>query len=258
MAEANAKKQIVGTWGFHSHKDFSKSKPEECNVWFFEQVFNFLRSFYGLVMPDNMEIITYNATQHIKKDKLTQQTFLDEFMLILKGLKEPIWTFRLNLGLVGFIRTHHDPDKTVRVQIQEPSSFIVWGGPDETGFQTFSISYHLFNAGSLQGSDEMLWSVNQPFLEKSLKKWEKQTGKALEVVKGNAPNAAGQPTRHGFKRPTGPERPRAPMPSGAPAVKTGAPVVQTTTPVNPATPAAKPAPARPSTRPAGAKPIQRS
>lgn len=201
MAEANAKKQLLGTWGFHSHKDFSKSRPEECNVWFFEQVFNFLRSFYGLVMPDSMEIITYNATQHIKKDKLTQQTFLDEFMLILKGLKEPMWTFRLNLGLVGFIRTHHDPDKTVRVQIQEPSSFIVWGGPDETGFQTFSISYHLFNEGALQGSDEMLWSVNQPFLEKALKKWEKQTGKTLEIVKGNAPSVSAQQSRHGFKRP---------------------------------------------------------
>ncbi len=249
MAEVKAKRQIVGTWGFHSHKDFSKAKPEECNVWFFEQVFNFLRSFYGLVMPDNMEIITYNATKHIKKDKLTQQTFLDEFMLILKSLKEPIWTFRLNLGLVGFIRTHHDPDKTVRIQIQEPSSFIAWGGPDETGFQTFSISYNLFNAGSLPGGDEMLWSVNQPFLERALKKWEKQTGKVIEVVKGNAGVQGGQPMRHGFKRPVG-AKPRETVaaPAGSPP-----PAPPQQGPVRPS--AAPPRPAPP--RPAGARPIQK-
>lgn len=226
MAEVQAKKQVVGTWGFHAGKDFSKVKPEENNVWFFEQAFNFLRAFFGLVMPDSMEIITHNANNHIKKEKLDQQTFLDEFMLILKGLKEPIWTFRLNLSIVGFIRSHHDPDNPVRVQIQEPSSFIVWGGPDETGFQNFSISYQLFNDGVLHGSDEMLWSVNQPLLEKALRKWEAQSGHAIEVVKGNANKAGGKATRYGFKRPPGA---RSRRPAGA----------------------------RPVRRPAGARPIRR-
>lgn len=211
MTEVKARNQVVGTWGFNSNMDFSRVRPEETNVWFFEQSFNFLRSFFGLVMPDNLEIITYNAAKHIKKGGLDQQTFLDELMLILKGLKEPIWTFRLNLNLVGFIRTQHDPDNPVRIQIQEPSSFIVWGGPDETGFQNFSISYNLFNAGSLPGSDEMLWSVNQPLLEKALKKWEVQTGRRIEIVQSNA-SARGQATRNGFRRPPPPPRRPAPPP----------------------------------------------
>lgn len=199
LAETRAKKQMVGTWGFNANRDFSKATSEETNVWFFEQVFNFLRSFFGLVLPDNMEVITYNATQHIKKENLEQQTFLDELMLIMKNLKEPIWTLRLNLNLVGFLRTHHDPDSLVRIQIQEPSSFIVWGGPDETGFENFSISYSLFNESVLEGTDEMLWSVNQPILEKALKKWERQTGYNIELVESNVP---GVPTfRHGFGRP---------------------------------------------------------
>ncbi len=199
LNEVSQKKQVVGTWGFNSNRDFSRASPEETNVWFFEQVFNFLRSFFGLVLPDNMEIITYNATQHIKKEDLEQQTFLDELMLILKNLKEPIWTFRLNLNLIGFIRSHHDPDNPVRVQIQEPSSFIVWGGPDETGFQSFTISYTLFSESLLEGSDEMLWSVNQPILEKALKKWETQSGQIIDVVESNSPKA--KPFRHGFKPP---------------------------------------------------------
>lgn len=201
LREVKAKKQVVGSWGFNANRDFSKVSPEETNVWFFEQVFNFLRSFFGLVMPDNIEVITYNATKHIKKGNLDQQTFLDELMLIMKSLKEPIWTLRLNLNIVGFIRTHDDPDNPVRVQIQEPSAFLLWGGPDETGFEMFSISYHLFSEGLLLGSDEMLWSVNQPLLEKALKKWERQTGKSVEPVQSNAASLGGQPTRYGFKRP---------------------------------------------------------
>lgn len=201
MKEVEAKNQVIGAWGFNSQIDFSKTSSEETNVWFFEQSFNFLRSFFGLVMPDNLEIITHNATKHIKKSNLTQQTFLDELMLILKGLKEPIWTFRLNLNLVGFVRTHVNPDQPVRIQIQEPSSFIAWGGPDETGFQNFSISYNLFSESRLQGSDEMLWSVNQPLLEKALKKWELQTGRVIDKVQSNAA-ARGRVFRQGFKRPT--------------------------------------------------------
>lgn len=206
FTETNAKKQIIGTWGFNSNRDFSKVTAEETNVWFFEQVFNFLRSFFGLVLPDNLEVITYNATQHIKKENLEQQTFLDELMLVMKGLKEPIWTLRLNLNLVGFIRSHHDPDSVVRIQIQEPSSFIVWGGPDETGFQNFSITYSLFNESVMEGTDEMLWSVNQPILEKALKKWEDQTGYAINAVNSNAKAPV---FRHGFKPP--PRRAPAPI-----------------------------------------------
>lgn len=205
LSEITVREQVVGSWGFNSQRDFSKSRSEEINVWFFEQAFNFLRSFFGLVLPDNMELITYNATQHIKKGNLEQQTFLDELMLILKNLKEPLWTFRLNLNVVGFLRTHHDPDKMVRVQIQEPCSLIIWGGPDETGFQTFSITYKLFNESVLEGTDEMIWSVNQPLLEKALKKWEKQTGKILEKVQSNAPSTP--VFRHGFKRPAPVRRP---------------------------------------------------
>lgn len=220
FAEVSAKKQVVGSWGFNSMRDFTRVTPEETNVWFFEQVFNFLRSFFGIVLPDNLEIITYNATQHIKKPNLEQQTFLDELMLVLKNLKEPIWTLRLNLNLVGFVRTHHDPDSVVRIQIQEPSSFIVWGGPDETGFQTFSISYALFNESVLEGSDEMLWSVNQPILEKALRKWEQQTGHAIEVVESNA---TGVPSfRHGFKAPArrAVPVPRRPAPAPGPSRST--------------------------------------
>ncbi|MBI2340414.1 MAG: hypothetical protein HYU99_08645 [Deltaproteobacteria bacterium] len=198
-AEATAKEQVVGSWGFNSNRDFTKTSAEETNVWFFEQVFNFLRSFFGLVLPDSLEIITYNATQHIKKQNLEQQTFLDELMLIMKNLKEPIWTLRLNLNIIGFVRTHHDPDNLVRIQIQEPCTFIVWGGPDETGFQTYSIGYTLFNESVLEGTDEMIWSVNQPILEGALRKWEKQTGHIIDIIDSNTGRA---PTfRYGFKRP---------------------------------------------------------
>lgn len=199
LAEATSKRQVVGTWGFNSNRDFSKVSPEETNVWFFEQVFNFLRSFFGLVLPDNLEIITYNATKHLRKENLEQQTFLDELMLMMKGLKESIWTLRLNLNLVGFLRTHHNPDQVVRIQIQEPSSFIAWGGPDETGFQNFSISYTLFNESVLEGSDEMIWSVNQPILEKALKKWERQTGQMIQLIDANT--TAAPVYRHGFRKP---------------------------------------------------------
>lgn len=220
MNEVKAKKQVVGTWGFNSHMDFTKTSSEENNVWVFEQVFNFLRSFFGLVMPDNMEVITYNATKHIKKKGLDQQTFLDELMLVMKGLKEPIWTFRLNLNIVGFIRSHADPDNPVRVQIQEPSSFIVWAGPDETGFQNFSISYNLFNESALMGSDEMLWSVNQPLLEKGLRKWEMQSGRMIESVQGNSASRGGMATRYGFKKPL--RRRTGARPTGAPNPTSGA------------------------------------
>ena len=56
LDEATDKGQIVGTWGFNSNIDFSRMRQEETNVWFFEQVFYFLRAFFGLVMPDSMSV----------------------------------------------------------------------------------------------------------------------------------------------------------------------------------------------------------
>lgn len=203
---------VVGSWGFSSNIDFTRMSPEENNVWFFEQVFNFLRSFFGVVMPDSIEITTYNATQKINRDKLDQMTFLDEFMLILKKLKERIWVVKLKLSIVGFVRSDWDPDNPVRVRIQEPATFMAWGGPDESGFQTLSISYVLFSSRPVAKANGVaVWSVNQPLLEKALKKWERQTGKRIDVVRGNSEDLSLY--RHGFKKaaPTA-TRPKAPPP----------------------------------------------
>ncbi len=201
LADSADRGHIVGAWGFHSNVNFARMRPEETNVWFFEQTFNFLRAFFGLVLPDSLEVITYNATQRIEKKGLDQMTFLDELMLIMKKLKEPMWTLRLNLNVIGFLRTAHDPDKPIRLQIQEPTSLIIWGGPDETGFQKFSISYTLFSSAILPGDHMELWSLNQPILEKALQKWEQQTGHMIDVVDstGNVPVH-----RHGFGKPKPP------------------------------------------------------
>ncbi|OGQ06308.1 MAG: hypothetical protein A3F82_03495 [Deltaproteobacteria bacterium RIFCSPLOWO2_12_FULL_44_12] len=199
LSESTRKKQVVGSWGFHSNLNFTKMSTEETNVWFFEQVFNFLRAFFGLVVPDHMEVITYNAVKQIKKENLNPMTFLDELMLVMKNLNEPLWVIRLHLNLVGFLRTDWDPDNLVRFQIQEPANFVVWGGPDENGFQTFSISYALFSNQKLKGEDSLLWSINQPLLEKAMKKWEKQSGHRIEVVRGNSKDL--NLYQHGFKEP---------------------------------------------------------
>jgi hypothetical protein len=199
LTESTVRGQVVGSWGFDPRVDFTSMNSEQVNVWFFEQVFNFLRTFFGLVVPDSMEITTYNATQQITRENLNQMTFLDEFMLILKGLTESIWCVRLNLNIVGFLRTDWDPDKPIRLQIQEPATFIVWGGPDETGFQTFSIGYRLFSEQKLEGEHALLWSMNQPLLEKALRKWEQQTRHQIEVVTSNSDDLPLY--RHGFSRP---------------------------------------------------------
>ncbi|MDO8527775.1 MAG: hypothetical protein Q7T03_08830 [Deltaproteobacteria bacterium] len=199
LKESSLKKQVVGSWGFNSNLNFTKMSTEETNVWFFEQVFNFLRAFFGLVVPDRMEVSTYNGTKQIKKENLNQMTFLDELMLVMKNLNEPLWVIRLHLNIVGFLRTDWDPDNMVRVQIQEPANFVVWGGPDESGFQSLSISYALFSNQKLKGEDSLLWSINQPLLEKALKKWEKQSGRRIEVVKSNSKDV--DLYSHGFKTP---------------------------------------------------------
>lgn len=199
LDESTAKKQVMGSFGFNSKINFTKMSNEETNVWFFEQVFNFLRAFFGLVVPDRMEVVTYNAGKQIKKENLNQMTFLDELMLVMKNMKDPIWVIRLHLSIVGFLRSEWDPDNMIRLRIQEPSNFVVWGGPDESGFQTFSISYSLFSKQTLKGENTLLWSINQPLLEKALKKWEQQSGKQIEVVKGNSKDL--RLYRHGFKEP---------------------------------------------------------
>jgi len=192
--------QVIGCWGFNPHVDFTHMDQEETNVWFFEQIFNFLRSFFGVVVPDNMEITAYNASQQVTRENLNQMTFLDELMLVMKKLEEPIWCIRLNLNIVGFLRTDWEPDKPVRLQIQEPATIIVWGGPDETGFQTFSMGYKLFSEQKLEGEHSLLWSVNQPLLEKALKKWERQTHHRIDIVESNSDDLPMD--RHGFAKPT--------------------------------------------------------
>jgi hypothetical protein len=205
LMESTERGRIIGTWGFNPHVDFTHMDSEETNVWFFEQVFNFLRAFFGIVVPDNMELTIYNAVKQINKDNLNQMTFLDELMLVMKGLKEKIWCIRLNLNIVGFLRTDWDPDKPIRLHIQEPATFIVWGGPDETGFQTFGMGYKLFAEQKLEGEHSMLWSVNQPLFEKALKKWERQSKHMIDVIEGNSDDLP--LARHGFSKPA-PMRPR--------------------------------------------------
>lgn len=196
---ASARGEAVGSWGFASNVDFTRMSPEENNVWFFEQIFNFLRSFFGIVMPDSIEITTQNASQQVTRGNLDQMTFLDELMLILKNLKERIWVAKLKLSIVGFVRSDWDPDNPVRVRIQEPATLMVWGGPDESGFQSFSISYVLFsNSKMAKHEGVMLWSVNQPLLEKALKKWERQTGRQINVVQSNSDDL--NLHRHGFQK----------------------------------------------------------
>jgi hypothetical protein len=197
--EATERGQVVGSWGFNPTIDFTRMNPEQSNVWFFEQIFNFLRAFFGLVVPDNMEITTYNATKQITKENLNQMTFLDELMLVLKGLTEPIWCVRLNLNIVGFLRTDWDPDKPIRLQIQEPANFIVWGGADETGFQSFSLGYKLFSEQKVEGEHSLIWSMNQPLLEKALRKWGRQCRHRIDVVKSNSDDLPLY--RHGFSKP---------------------------------------------------------
>jgi len=197
LDEASDKGQVVGSWGFHSDMDFTSMSTEETNVWFFEQVFYFLRAFFGLVMPDTIELITYNATQHIERKGMDQQTFLDELMLMMKQLKAPLWTMRINLSIIGFLRTSHDPDNPVRLKIQEPTSLIVWGGPDESGFQTFSIGYNLFSSTELAGEDQQLWSMNHELLEKALRRWEEQTGHEIDVIDSSGNLTMSQ---HGFSK----------------------------------------------------------
>lgn len=204
--ESSLKKgEVMGSWGISSYLDFTTMSSEESNVWFFEQTFNFLRAFFGIVMPDSLEVITHNASRQINKDKLDQMTFLDELMLVMKNLKEPIWSLRLNLSIVGFIRDDWDPDRPVRIRIQEPAHFIVWGGPDESGFQSFSLSFRLFSVQEVRNHGVALWSLNQPLLEKALQKWEQQSGQRIDVVQGNSPDLSLD--RHGFKSPA-PAKPR--------------------------------------------------
>lgn len=199
LAHSLVRNDIVGSWGFESNLDFTKMSKEETNVWFFEQTFNFLRAFFGLVLPDSIEVITYNATKQVNKEGLDQMTFLDELMLIMKNLTEPIWVVKLNLSIVGFLRTDWEPDKPIRLRIQEPANFIVWGGPDEKGFQAYSISYKLFSSQLIESEGVALWSMNQPLLEKALKKWEKQSGRAINVVRGNSDELPLY--RYGFSKP---------------------------------------------------------
>lgn len=199
LLESTEREQVVGSWGFNANVDFTNMDMEETNVWFFEQVFNFLRSFFGIVVPDNMEVTTYNASNQITKENLNQMTFLDELMLVMKGLKEPIWCIRLNCNIVGFLRTDWDPDKPIRLQIQEPATFIAWGGADETGFQTFSMGYKLFSEQKLEGEHSLLWSVNQPLFEKALRKWERQSRHVIDVVESNSDDLSLD--RHGFSHP---------------------------------------------------------
>ncbi|MFH0799555.1 MAG: hypothetical protein V2A66_05165 [Pseudomonadota bacterium] len=199
LYESSTRGQVVGSWGFDAHVDFTRMNAEETNVWVFEQVFNFLRAFFGIVVPDNIEVTTYNGSKRVTKENLNQMTFLDELMLVMKGLTEPIWSMRLNMNIVGFLRTEWDPDKPVRLQIQEPANFIVWGGPDESGFQTFSIGYRLFSEQKIEGDHNLLWSMNQPLLEKALRKWERQSRHRIDVVQGNSDDLPLY--RHGFSKP---------------------------------------------------------
>lgn len=199
LLESTIRGDVIGSWGFHSHLDFTRMNSEESNVWFFEQIFNFLRSFFGLVVPDNMEVTVYNASKQITRSNLNQMTFLDELMLVMKGLTEPIWCIKLTLNIVGFLRTDWDPDRPVRLHIQEPATFIVWGGPDESGFQSFNIGYKIFSEHKIKGEHALLWSMNQPLLEKALKKWERQSRHQIEVVQSNSDHLPQY--RHGFSKP---------------------------------------------------------
>lgn len=58
----------------------------------------------------------------------------------------------------------------------------------------------------VRGQGVALWSLNQPLLEKTLRKWEQQTGRRIDVVQGNSPDLALDSSGFRSPAPTAPRK----------------------------------------------------
>ncbi|MBC6424754.1 MAG: hypothetical protein GDA38_27295 [Hormoscilla sp. SP12CHS1] len=182
------RKKYAGAWDIAPACDFTSASPQEVNEWIATSLVDTLDAFSHLVRLGKMEFgaIYRDDVDNVVLEwhqELTYDSYIKQAIAQIREFPAPIYSLDMEVDLFAYCRTYESPDWPVRGWVRVPTSFSISGGmaEDLEPYLSFSIEHTLFCRWSAKGFDNnVLHSLNQPLLEKALRRWEKRVGSLVE------------------------------------------------------------------------------
>ncbi len=193
----------LSSWGISIPCDFKDWFAPEINAWCGTSLSKTLEVFSNLIRIRRTTIVPiYSSnTQPIEIEWHLGESYSNYVEVVLKAIQEysaPIYRITADIDLFVYVRTELSVDKPIRVWVSLSHNELTIWAPDngEAGLY-LTIGYTLFGPGNKEYGpitgpypeeefeepldNNELQLLNQPLLEKALKRWEEYFGSITEV-----------------------------------------------------------------------------
>ncbi|MCP2728753.1 hypothetical protein [Limnofasciculus baicalensis] len=197
--------QDGGCWGITPSINLTSICTPEVNEWYATSLTKTLDAFDNLVRAwlvkispgarDDVEVI------HLEwQEKESYQLYLEKVLNTIRTYPAPVYELSIDVDLFVYVRTEEYPSKPIQSWVRLPhSELVIWGGQAHPAdpFLYLEICHTLFGPGNKEYGpitgpypeeefeepldDNELQLLNQPLLEKALKRWEEYFGSITEV-----------------------------------------------------------------------------
>lgn len=182
------RKKDAGSWCIAPSFEFTSLSTQEVNAWFAISVVKTLDAFSELARPWRVDFNTIyrDDVEGVRLEWQPGESYQEYVEKVLKAIREypaPIYSVDIQVDLFSYFRTKTSPDLPVQAWVRLPSEFVIWGGPENPKpYLCFNVEHTLFRSLSKDSEDNKeLYFLNQPLLEKALRRWEERVGSIRDV-----------------------------------------------------------------------------
>jgi hypothetical protein len=178
----------VADWLIELDVNFNSYTEQEINSWYIDSLVKILDSFSELIRICKV-VFSPSSESKIKgviiewQQDTSYEDYIENIFTAIKEYPTSIEELEIKVDLFVFVRTEQTRDKPIRVWIRQCDEFLIRGGHEfGSPYICFSLTHTVFAPFSLELEEDNkeLHLLNQPFLEKSLKSWEKNFGSISE------------------------------------------------------------------------------
>jgi hypothetical protein len=164
------------------------SSASETNAWFATTLTATLDAFdafararrvqFGTLVRDEVAPVDAEWRPDERYDQ-----FVGRALEMIRTYPAPIYSLRVALDLCVHVRTDVSPNVPVRAWVKDLGGLALWGSTnDSEPYVCFEIAHTLFRPVSVEGDDNTeLHALNQPLLERGLRRWEERLGSIGDV-----------------------------------------------------------------------------
>ncbi|HAZ43755.1 MAG TPA: hypothetical protein DDW76_27680 [Cyanobacteria bacterium UBA11369] len=198
--------QDAGSWLIDCYLEQAFHSTQEINQWYATSMTKTLEAFSHLARAWQVSFgASYEYQDRIKgcllkwSPKESNQNYVENILQTIREFPAPIYELSIDVDLFVYIRTEKSPKQPIQAWVRIPhSEFNISARLDDVeALLWFSICHTLFEPGSKEYSpitgpypeeefegpldNNELQLLNQPLLEKVLRRWEEYFGEITEV-----------------------------------------------------------------------------